>query len=72
MTTSASPNLSPTDTATTGDARRAGAIAWIASVHDELTALFTRLDRGAEFREDTWTRAEGGGGYSRVMTSKLA
>ena len=68
MTTSASPKLSPTDTATTGDARRARAIAWIASVHDELTALFTRLDHGAEFREDTWTRAEGGGGYSRVMT----
>jgi coproporphyrinogen III oxidase len=58
------------DTAATvraGDDRRAQVIAWIESVHNELTALFTHLDRGAEFREDSWTRAEGGGGYSRVM-----
>jgi coproporphyrinogen III oxidase len=49
------------------EARRARATQWIASVHDTLTELFTTLDRGAAFREDSWTREEGGGGYSRVM-----
>lgn len=68
MTASASPNLATTDTASSGDARRTRAITWIASVHDALTALFIHLDRGATFREDSWERAEGGGGYSRVMT----
>ncbi len=67
MTPSASPeSVSPAGT-NSGDARRERAIAWIADVHEALTALFTRLDRGAQFREDSWERAEGGGGYSRVM-----
>jgi coproporphyrinogen III oxidase len=48
--------------------RRARAAAWIADVHDDLTALFERLDGGARFREDAWTRPEGGGGVSRVLT----
>ena len=67
MTTSASPGIASNDVATSGDARRARAIAWIEQVHDDVTALFTRLDRGAAFREDRWDRAEGGGGHSRVM-----
>ena len=67
MTASASPSIASTDGASPGDARRARVIAWIADVHNDLTALFTRLDGGAEFREDSWQRAEGGGGYSRVM-----
>ena len=67
MTPSASPDSVSPSTTNAGDARRARAIAWIADVHEELTALFTRLDRGAQFREDSWERAEGGGGYSRVM-----
>ncbi len=67
MTPSASSDRVSASTTNFGDARRARAIAWIAEVHDELTALFTRLDRGAQFREDSWERAEGGGGYSRVM-----
>lgn len=67
MTASASPSIASLDGANPGDARRARVIAWIADVHNELTALFTRLDGGAEFREDSWQRAEGGGGYSRVM-----
>jgi coproporphyrinogen III oxidase len=50
-----------------GAARRARAIDWIASVHDDLTALFERLDQGSVFREDSWVRDEGGGGHSRVM-----
>ena len=68
MSTSASPMLATTGAANPGDARRARVIAWIADVHDDITALFTRLDRGAEFREDRWERAEGGGGHSRVLT----
>ncbi|MES3033616.1 MAG: oxygen-dependent coproporphyrinogen oxidase [Gemmatimonadota bacterium] len=67
MTPAAFPRPAATDLADSGDARRARAIAWIAGVHDEITALFTRLDGGGAFREDTWERAEGGGGHSRVM-----
>lgn len=67
MTPSASPDSVSPSTANAGEARRARAIAWIADVHEDLTALFTRLDGGAQFREDSWERAEGGGGYSRVM-----
>lgn len=67
MTPSAFPGSAMADVTLSGDARRARAIAWIAEVHDEITALFTRLDGGAGFREDTWERAEGGGGHSRVM-----
>lgn len=48
--------------------RQARAIAWIAALHDDITALFERLDGVARFREDTWERAEGGGGHSRVLT----
>ena len=49
------------------DERRAAASAWIATIHDDLTALFESLDGGARFREDTWEREGGGGGWSRVM-----
>jgi len=63
----ASPSLASPEHATPGDARRARAIAWIAGLHEDVTALFTRLDRGGTFREDRWDRAEGGGGHSRVM-----
>jgi coproporphyrinogen III oxidase len=49
------------------DTRRALASAWIASVHDDLTALFEQLDGGGRFREDTWDRTGGGGGWSRVL-----
>jgi coproporphyrinogen III oxidase len=47
--------------------RRGEATRWIAGVHDELTALFGRLDRGGTWREDRWERPGGGGGVSRVM-----
>ena len=67
MTSSAPPDVASGHGAASGDARRARAISWIADVHDEITAMFTRLDRGSGFREDTWERAEGGGGHSRVM-----
>ncbi len=67
MTPSVSPGVASTDSAREGDARRARVIAWIAEVHDSITALFTRLDGGAQFREDRWDRPEGGGGHSRVI-----
>jgi len=38
-----------------------------ASVHDSLTALFTRLDGGGEFVEEQWARPGGGGGVSRLL-----
>jgi coproporphyrinogen III oxidase len=37
-------------------------------LHDDATALFTRLDGGGEFREDHWDRPGGGGGVARVLT----
>ena len=48
--------------------RRAEAVRWIAGLHDELTSLFGRLDRGGTFSEDRWERPGGGGGVARVMT----
>jgi coproporphyrinogen III oxidase len=47
---------------------RAEATAWIATLHDEVTALFTELDGGSRFREDRWERPGGGGGVTRVLT----
>ena len=45
---------------------------WVAgvieSLHDEATMLFTSLDVGGKFVEDTWERPGGGGGVTRVMT----
>ena len=40
----------------------------IIRLHDEVTAWFTELDGGGEFREDRWSRPGGGGGVSRVMS----
>jgi coproporphyrinogen III oxidase len=37
-------------------------------LHDEITAFFTRLDRGGRFREDRWDRPGGGGGVARVLS----
>jgi coproporphyrinogen III oxidase len=67
MSSTGSPVVASRVRTADGEARRARAIAWIESVHDDITALFTRLDQGVEFREDRWERAEGGGGHSRVM-----
>ncbi len=47
---------------------RARAGAWTVAVHDELTRLLTRLDRGGHFAEERWERAGGGGGASRLLT----
>jgi coproporphyrinogen III oxidase len=40
----------------------------IERLHEEATALFTRLDDGGQFREDRWDRPGGGGGVSRVLS----
>ncbi len=50
------------------DSRRARATAWIAGLHDELTALFAGLERAGSFREDRWNRPGGGGGVTRVLS----
>jgi coproporphyrinogen III oxidase len=46
---------------------RAEATAWIAALHDDVTAFFTELDGGSRFREDRWERPGGGGGVTRVL-----
>lgn len=50
------------------EARHEAAAAWAASIHDEICAMFERLDGEARFREDRWERPGGGGGWARVMT----
>jgi coproporphyrinogen III oxidase len=47
---------------------RERAAAWVARVHDDICAMFERLDGKARFREDAWERPGGGGGWARVMT----
>lgn len=47
---------------------RAEVTVTIERLHDEATALFTRLDGGGQFREDRWERPGGGGGVSRVLS----
>jgi coproporphyrinogen III oxidase len=37
-------------------------------LHDDTTALFSRLDGGGRFREDRWERPGGGGGVARVLS----
>ena len=42
-------------------------VAYFRSFQDRLAAAVSEADGGTPFREDTWVRAEGGGGRSRVM-----
>ncbi len=51
----------------TTPSRRDAMAAWIASLHDDVTASFERLDGGGPFREDRWDRPGGGGGVTRVL-----
>lgn len=51
-----------------GPPLRDEAAALMVRLHDDATALFTRLDGGGEFREDHWVRPGGGGGVARVLT----
>jgi coproporphyrinogen III oxidase len=47
---------------------RARVSALMERLHDDMTAMFTRLDRGGTFGEDRWDRPGGGGGVTRVLT----
>jgi coproporphyrinogen III oxidase len=42
-------------------------IAYLRRLHDELTAAIEAADGSASFRRDTWRRAAGGGGETRVF-----
>ncbi|MGR8918343.1 MAG: oxygen-dependent coproporphyrinogen oxidase [Gammaproteobacteria bacterium] len=44
-----------------------GVEAWLKALQDEICAALEELDGEARFAEDAWTRAEGGGGRSRVL-----
>ena len=41
--------------------------AYLLNLQDHICAAFEKLEGGAQFREDNWSRDEGGGGRSRVM-----
>ena len=41
---------------------------FLAGFHDGLCAELETLDGGARFQSDEWTRAEGGGGITRILT----
>jgi coproporphyrinogen III oxidase len=41
--------------------------AWLRGLQDRIAAAIEQADGGARFSEDAWTRAEGGGGRSRIL-----
>lgn len=45
--------------------------AYLTDLQDRLCALFERFEPEARFREDSWTRAEGGGGRTRVLRGEV-
>ncbi len=47
--------------------RQDDAAAWIAALHDEVTAAVVRIDGDVPVREDRWERDGGGGGVTRVL-----
>jgi coproporphyrinogen III oxidase len=49
------------------DERRQSAIHYLRNLQDQICAELERLDQKAQFREDIWARAEGGGGRTRVL-----
>jgi coproporphyrinogen III oxidase len=42
--------------------------AYLLSLQDQICAALEQADGGARFKEDSWTRTEGGGGRSRVLS----
>jgi coproporphyrinogen III oxidase len=40
---------------------------FFSALQDEICVALEKFDGGARFREDLWTREEGGGGRTRVM-----
>jgi coproporphyrinogen III oxidase len=49
-------------------ARERAMAAWSEESHDWITAFFEKADGEGRFREDSWERPGGGGGWSRVLT----
>jgi coproporphyrinogen III oxidase len=47
---------------------RTEVVSRIERLHDQVTELFTQLDRGGSFTETCWERTGGGGGASRMLT----
>ncbi|WP_062060157.1 oxygen-dependent coproporphyrinogen oxidase [Cellvibrio sp. OA-2007] len=48
---------------------KAAVKAYLLDLQDRICQALAAEDGGAEFMEDSWTRAEGGGGRSRVLTN---
>src|SRR4051812_31169472 len=44
-------------------------LAYLRGLQDRISTELERVDGGAQFRRDAWTRVEGGGGESRVLRS---
>ena len=42
-------------------------LAYIKNLQDTITSKLEEVDGKALFKEDVWTRAEGGGGRTRVI-----
>ncbi|HEY0863877.1 MAG TPA: oxygen-dependent coproporphyrinogen oxidase [Lacunisphaera sp.] len=42
---------------------------YLLALQDDICGALTREDDGGEFKEDRWSRPEGGGGRSRVLTN---
>src|SRR6188472_4706472 len=42
-------------------------LAWLRDLQDRITTALEHADGPGRFRRDPWTRAEGGGGESRVL-----
>lgn len=55
-------------TANTIVAREQAMSAWSEENHDWITSFFESADGEGRFREDSWERPGGGGGWSRVLT----
>ena len=56
-------------TDTIDDDTIAGVEQWLRGLQDRICAGLANLDGEAHFHEDVWTRTEGGGGRTRVMTA---
>ena len=54
------------------DAAIAKVESWLRGLQDRICAGLTALDGQAQFHDDAWTRAEGGGGRTRVMSAGAA
>lgn len=48
---------------------KAAVKAYLLDLQDRICSALAAEDGGAEFVEDSWVRAEGGGGRSRVLTN---